>query len=287
MANVLIAGCGYVGAALAHSLMPAHRVWGLRRRADQLPTGVVPLALDMSQPFVLPDGLAFDWVFYTAAAAEFTPAGFQSAYVDGPRHLVAALAASGQQPKRVFYTSSTGVYGQRNGESVDETTPAEPGDATGRAVLQGEHTFLSCGLPSTVVRYAGIYGPGRASLLHDLAAGRAGVSDAPMIANLIHRDDCVGVLRFLLQQAENGPVPPVVVACDPHPSDRNELIVWLAGRMGLDAAKLPVRPLPPMARGRKRCDSTWLQHAGYGFQYPSFREGYESLLETEDWQHDH
>lgn len=286
MANVLIAGCGYVGAALAHSLLPSHIVWAIRRQADRLPQGVEPLALDMSQPFALPDGVAFDWVFYTAAAAEFTLAAFQAAYVDGPRHLVAALATSGQSPKRVFYTSSTGVYGQRDGESVDESTPAEPGDATGRAVLQGEQTFLNSGLPSTVVRYAGIYGPGRASLMHELAAGRAGVSDTPMIANLIHRDDCVGVLGFLLQQADTGPVPPVVVACDPNPSDRNELIRWLAGRMGLDAANLPVRPLPPMARGCKRCDSTWLQHAGYRFRYPSFREGYGALLQSEDWPHD-
>ena len=285
MANVLIAGCGYVGTALAQSLLPEHRVWGIRRQVDRLPTGVVPLALDMSAPCALPDGLAFDWVFYMAAAAEFTPAAFHAAYVDGPRHLVAALAASGQPPKRVFYASSTGVYGQRDGETVDESTPAEPGDATGRAVLQGEKTFLNCGLPSTAVRYAGIYGPGRANLLHDLAAGRAGVSDAPMIANLIHRDDCVGVLRFLLQQAEIGPVPPVVVACDPHSIDRNELVRWLAGRMGLDAANLPVQPLPPMARGRKRCDSHWLQHAGYRFRHPSFREGYGALLQSEDWQH--
>lgn len=285
MANVLIAGCGYVGTALAQSLMPAHQVWAIRRRSDQLPSGVEPLALDMSEPFALPAGVAFDWVFYTAAAAEFTHPAFQAAYVDGPRHLVDALAASGQRPKRVLYTSSTGVYGQREGEWVDDTTPAEPVDSTGRAVLQGEHTFLNSGWPSTAVRYAGIYGPGRASLVHDLAAGRAGVTDVPMIANLIHRDDCVGVLSFLMVRAEAGSVPSVVLACDPDPTDRNELIRWLAGRMGLDAANLPVRPLPPMARGRKQCHSVWLQQAGYAFRFPSFREGYEALLQTEDWQH--
>jgi nucleoside-diphosphate-sugar epimerase len=285
MANVLIAGCGYVGTALAHSLLPEHRVWGIRRQVDRLPSGVEQLALDLSAPFALPQGVAFDWVFYTAAAAEFTPAAFQAAYVDGPRHLVQALLVADQRPTRVFYTSSTGVYGQREGERVDDTTPAEPGDSTGRAVLQGEQTFQASGLPSTAVRFSGIYGPGRASLVHDLAAGRAGVSDVPMTANLIHRDDCVGVLRFLLQHAQTGLVPPVVLACDPQPTDRNELIRWLAGRMGLDAAQLPVRPLPPMARGRKHCHSAWLQHTGYAFRYPSFREGYEALLNTEDWHH--
>lgn len=277
MANVLIAGCGYVGTALADALKPMHSVWAIRRRIAALPDGVNALALDLGQPFSLPHEIAFDWVFYTAAAAEFTPAAFRRIYAEGPRNLVDALVASGQRPRRLFYTSSTGVYAQTNGETVDERSPVEPRHFSGEAVLAGERAVLESGFAATVVRYAGIYGPGRASLVDELTAGRGSLTAEPLISNLIHRDDCVGVLLHLMAA---DPAPPVVVACDPHPADRNALIRWLAGAIGVDAGALPTANASPMAaRGTKRCDSGWLQRSGYRFRYPSYREGYAAILD--------
>lgn len=282
MTDVLIAGCGYVGCALAEALLPHHRVWAIRRDVSKLPTGVRPLARDMGQPFELPADVRFEWVFYTAAASEFTPQAFATAYVDGPRHLVAALRAGGHAPKRLFYTSSTGVYAQHQGETVNEQSPAVSADFTGKAVLAGESGVLGCGWPATAVRYAGIYGPGRAALLHDLKAGRAGLIAQPTYANLIHRDDCVGVLLHLMRLPS---APDVVVACDPYPTDRNDLVRWLAAELGMAAHALPTQALPPMARGRKRCDSTWLQHSGYRFHHPSYQDGYRALMRSEGLLH--
>src|SRR5690606_35593998 len=108
--NVLIAGCGYVGSALALQLLSeGHSVWGLRRNVAALPDGVHPLQADLHQdPFVvLP--VPFDQVVYATGSEAFTEAAYRAAYVDGPRRLITALQEQGQAPQRVIFTSSTGV----------------------------------------------------------------------------------------------------------------------------------------------------------------------------------
>ena len=130
MANILIAGCGYVGSALAERLtQEGHQVYALRRRAKAPPPGVEGIQADLTRPetlAALPARLEF--VFYTAGAAAFTEQAYRAAYVDGLRHLCDALGARQQPPKRIFFTSSTGVYHQRAGEAVDESSPTLPMD---------------------------------------------------------------------------------------------------------------------------------------------------------------
>ncbi|MGH7474633.1 MAG: NAD-dependent epimerase/dehydratase family protein, partial [Candidatus Methylomirabilales bacterium] len=85
MARVLIAGCGYVGSALAERLVAeGHVVWGLRRDPAGLPPGVRPLAADLTDPGTLrnlPSGL--ECVVYTAAPDRLDDAAYRSIYVDG------------------------------------------------------------------------------------------------------------------------------------------------------------------------------------------------------------
>jgi nucleoside-diphosphate-sugar epimerase len=136
--RVLIAGCGYVGTALGLRLSAVgHRVWGLRRHPGELPSPIEPLAADLADPSslaVLPRDL--DWVVYAAAAGGFSDERYRAAYVDGPRHLLSALAATGIAPRRLVFTSSTGVYAQSGGEQVDETSPTEPTHFSGTRLLQ-------------------------------------------------------------------------------------------------------------------------------------------------------
>ena len=63
----------------------------------------------------------------------------------------------------MFFTSSTGVYAQTHGEWVDEDSPTEPVRYAGKRLLEGERLLLSGPFPATIVRLAGIYGPGRRS----------------------------------------------------------------------------------------------------------------------------
>lgn len=280
MMRVLIAGCGYVGSALAELLVAdGHEVWGMRRNPAALPPGVRPFAADLRDPATLTDlPPALDAVAYTATADAGTDEAYRAAYVDGPRHLLRALAEQAQRPRRVLFTSSTSVYGQREGEWVDEDSPAEPGGFSGPRMLEGERAFLDGPFPATVLRLGGIYGPGRTSLVEKVRSGDAECPPEPRWTNRIHRDDAAGALRHLMLL--DAPAP-LYLGVDREPAALCDVYRWIAGRLGLPAPR--TRPGAEEARrrspGNKRCRSDRLASSGYTFRYPTFREGFEALLE--------
>ncbi|HEX8429729.1 MAG TPA: NAD-dependent epimerase/dehydratase family protein, partial [Longimicrobium sp.] len=108
MRRVLIAGCGYVGSAVAERLVTdGCEVWEMRRNPTSLPAGVRPIAADLGAPATLRDLPAeLDTVFYTAAADGSTEDAYRAAYVVGLGNLLAALPSP---PRRIIFTSSTSV----------------------------------------------------------------------------------------------------------------------------------------------------------------------------------
>lgn len=281
MANVLIAGFGYVGAALGAALTASgHTVWGVRRRAETRGDGVHILAGDLCAEGGPPlPGAPLDGVFYTASADASTPEAYRRAYVEGPRSLLRALAAAGQSPRRVFFTSSTGVYHQQDGEWVDEASPTEPETFSGQILLEGERLFLEGPFPATVVRLAGIYGPGRTRLLDEVRSGRAAVRpNERRILNLVHRDDCAGALAFLA--ARDAPAD-VYCAVDDAPAPRAEVLAWLAARAGVTLA-VDASPAdtgaPVLHGGFRRVSNRRLRGAGYAFHFPTWRDGFGALM---------
>ena len=269
MSRVLIAGCGDVGGELARRLLAdGHEVYGLRRRVRLLPTGVRPVAADLQDPDSLravPDRL--DAVCYAAAADGRSPEAYRGAYVDGPRYLLRAVGRTGA-PRRVLYTSSTRVYPQHAGEWVDEDSPTG-GDDYGRILLEGEAAVRDGAATAVVVRLAGIYGPGRTRLVE---RARGGEPCSAAYTNRIHRDDCAGVLRHLLQLER--PLP-LYLGADHEPATQCEVMRWIAGRLGLPA---PDPAGTVEAAGGKRCRNARLVASGYAFEYRSFRDGYGALL---------
>ena len=173
MARVLIAGCGYVGTALVARLAAdGHAVWTLRRSGAAPAPGATAIRADLSDVDALrrlPPRL--ESVFYTASADGMDDRAYRTAYVDGLRHLLAAL--DGHPIRRIVFASSTGVYAQSHGEWVDEESPAEPTHFSGKRLLEGERLLALARFPATVVRFAGIYGPGRARLVERVRRGEA------------------------------------------------------------------------------------------------------------------
>jgi nucleoside-diphosphate-sugar epimerase len=291
MARILIAGCGDIGTTLGQALSAArHDVWGLKRHPADLPSVIQPLAADLTDPAtltVLPPNL--DAVVYSAAATGFSEAHYQAAYVDGVRNLLNALRQTGQCPKRLLFTSSTSVYAQHQGEWVDEESPTEAEGFSGRCIREGERLMWDSGWPAVVVRFGGIYGPGRTRLIDSVRDGSATGSEGPPIyTNRIHRDDCARVLEHLLQHPEP---EPLYIAVDDDPAPLDEVLNWLADQLGVPqpprVSQPPAKPgaetrRDPAARMRasKRCRNARLRASGFQFHYPSYRDGYAALLNS-------
>jgi nucleoside-diphosphate-sugar epimerase len=286
--NVLIVGCGYIGVAIGADLVRrGHVVWGLRRtdRANTqlVAAGIRPLIADVLNPGSLPslnDG--YDWVVHCVSASGGDPTDYEKTYVEGTRHLISWL--SQKPPTRLVYTSSTGVYGNQDGGWVDETSPPNPITETGRILIKAEALLLEAakvkGLPAVILRVAGIYGPERSYWLEQVLAGTAGIDGAgERILNMVHQLDVAGAILAALERAETGEIYNVV---DDEPVKQGIFLKWLAQYLGRPVPELQtVPPLSSRKRGlTSKCVSNrkLRERLGYRFRFPTFREGYTSLV---------
>lgn len=277
--TLMIAGCGDVGSRLARRLEPTGwTLYGLRRDVAQLPAGVLPVAGDLQQPACPPAWPRgqLDYLVYCVAASQHDEAGYRSAYVEGLRHVLAWLAEHGQRPQRLLFVSSSGVYAQADGEWVDEQSPAEASSYSGRVMREAEQLALDSGLPATLVRLTGIYGPGRQWLLNQVRQGYRVASEPPLYGNRIHADDAAGLLAFLLQaDAAGTPLADCYLGVDDAPAPLHEVVGWLREQLGVShwAEQSSVR-----RAGSKRCSNARARALGWVPQYPSYREGYAAVL---------
>lgn len=278
-ADILVAGCGDVGGALAQRLRDAgHRVAGLRRRAGLLPAGIEPLAADLGEPATLAP-LAerrFDIVVVTSAAGRFDEDHYRRVYVEGLANLLDVLCGTPQ----VLLASSTGVYHQSHGEWVDEDSPTEPRGFSGRILLEAEALLHErVAHRATVLRFGGIYGPGRERLLREVAAGIGCAREPVRYTNRIHREDCAGILQFLIGRLLRGEaLSPLYLGVDSEPAPMWEVRHWIAAELGVALDDAAGDAQGGRAPGSKRCSNRRLREAGYTFGYPDFRAGYAPLI---------
>lgn len=278
--TTLIIGCGDIGMTLGRQLRDVgQRVLGVRRNIQALEdSGIEALALDINAegaPAALPDA---DIVVYVVSADRFEESAYQAAYPTGLKAVLAEYGRRKNPPKRVFFVSSTSVYAQQDGEVVDEASPAHPHGFSGQLMHEAEQILLEHELPGTVVRFSGIYGPGRDRLIRQVSEGRIAPASPPMYTNRIHRDDCVGVLAHLidLTLGDQG-IDELYLATDCEPAPLHEVMTWLAGKLKVETTDTIQSPL--RRRSSKRCDNTRLRESGYLFRFPSYREGYAQVLE--------
>jgi nucleoside-diphosphate-sugar epimerase len=154
---------------------------------------------------------------------------------------------------------------------------------TARVLVETERLLLEAaernGFPATILRLAGIYGPGRGYWLKQYLNGQATIEGTGgRILNMVHRDDVVGAILAALQGGRTGEVYNVV---DDEPTSQLALYRWLAEQSG-GALPPPVPENADSARKRgltnKRVSNRKLkEELGYQLKYPSFREGYAAL----------
>ena len=281
MSQILIAGCGYVGTALGElCVLEGKTVWGLRRRSHLLPTRIRSITADLGKPETLrslPSHL--EYLLYTAAADRSDDACYEATYVHGLNNLITALDEQKIYPKRAFFTSSTAVYSQTNGEWVDENSPTENKHFSGSRLLEAERLLLASPFPWTVVRLSGIYGPNRTRLLEQIKQGEfMARGSSSSYTNRIHRDDCAGLLNHLMLL--KNPFE-LYLGSDHEPARLCDVVGWLTQKLEVkpqDKAALPSNS-ESRFRSNKRCNNARVVDSGYCFRYPTFREGYTALIE--------
>ncbi|QBF24319.1 SDR family oxidoreductase [Pseudomonas tructae] len=277
--SVLIVGCGDVGGRLAKQLLASGwPVSGLRRSVGQLPEGVAAIAADLNDPRC-PDAWpvdAPDYLVYSVAASQHDEAGYQAAYVEGLRTVLSWLAERKQTPRRLLFVSSSSVYAQKDGEWIDETAVVEPEGYSGTVMLEAEQLALASGIPSTIVRLTGIYGPGREWLLSQVRQGYRVTEEPPLYGNRIHAEDAAGLLAFLLKADLQGKaLEACYIGVDDAPAPLFDVVAWLREYMGVTQWSEQERV---RRTGSKRCSNARARALGWVPQYPSYKEGYAAIL---------
>ncbi|WP_376691907.1 SDR family oxidoreductase [Wenzhouxiangella sp. EGI_FJ10409] len=270
MKRLLIAGCGDLGIRLAGQLDDRDwQVHGLRRRVERLPETIVPVGADLSRPESLAAvARSWDAVVYQATPDQYDEAGYRAAYFQGLANLLEHAA-----PRRLLFVSSTAVFGQSKGEWVDEDSATQPARFNGRVLLEAEALARRACAEPVVVRFSGIYGPGRDYLVRKVASGQASCRETPPEwTNRIHADDCAGVLAHLLDLQRPAPL---YCASDGHPAPRCEVLDWLAGQFGVAPA---AREATAGGQG-KRVGNARLLESGYRMIHPDYRSGYGEMLQ--------
>lgn len=192
----------------------------------------------------------------------------------------------------VGYLSTTGVYGDRQGNWVDETTTPAPGSPRGVRRLAAEQTWaaLASRCPVDLFRLGGIYGPGR-SVFDDLRAGRARRIVKPGHEfGRIHRDDVVQALLAAMQQLR-APALRVLHLVDDLPAESATVIEEAAHLLGVPpppsapfaqaAATMSPMALSFWAENRKVACRATRQALGIAWRYPTYREGLRAILAEE------
>ena len=277
VARVWIAGSGYVGTRLAGVLRAqGHEVWTLRRRADT--NDPQTLCGDLTRPdtLSLPSGLTH--VVFCAGLKQAAPAEYEALFVQGITGVLDLLEREPHPIERVLFTSTTGVHHETEGRWIDEDTPPHPARDTARFYQQAEQIVAAGPFPSVVARLSGIYGPGRDRLLRSVRDETARRYPGPArYLNHIHLDDAAGALAHLLLLPRTHPA---YLVTDHEPADRNAMLCWIADALRRDHPPwLDESETPPFTRGgNKRCNNHRLLDSGYAFRYPTYREGYASLM---------
>ncbi len=273
--NVLVAGCGWLGEALARSLArQGHRVTGIRRdpeRARALATlGVAPLALDLARPGAasrLPPDL--DWIVACQAASGEGADAYRDAYLRANEALLEAARRQGV--RGLVYTSSTGVFGQDDGRDVDELTSPHPASDNARVLVEAERLVLGSGLPARVVRLSGLYGPGRLGVIDRVRSGRLALGPGDDAwTNWCHQEDAIAVVVASLERGSAGGL---YHGSDASPLRRRELVEWIAGRLGIEAPRRAEAPPPAHGANRRVLSERTRAELGLTLRYPSVRDG--------------
>ena len=220
MRKISILGAGWLGMALTKELLKRGDVQVMAStRNEERKVELMKFALDLNvarlknkeqsltspnlklYAISLPNVTLQDTAFFKADTLVVTiPPGRRREHAQEmyTAEIIATLKyAKENKTGSIIYTSSTGIYGNTIGQVI-ETTPAAPATASAQAVLAAEELIKKSGIPSTVLRLAGLFGPDR----HPgrWFGGKPSIPNGDAPVNLVHQADVVSAILAVINQ---------------------------------------------------------------------------------------
>ncbi len=293
--HTLILGAGYSGQHIAVEASACGSVCGTRRTTEGLlelqKRGIAGCLVDGA----VSDALLAELSRVTHLVVSVAPARnlpLQDPMLELLRPLVEGVQqvradAPLQALKWIGYLSTIGVYGDHEGRWIDEDTPCTSTQIRSRARREAELAWQAfareLGVPVSVLRLSGIYGPGR-NALRDAMAGRARMLVKPgQVFNRIHVQDLATATLLAARQKVDG----ILNITDDEPAPPQDVIRYahrLAGKPEPQAHDFATADITPMARSfysenkRVRNDrSKAILHMTYRF--PTYRQGLDAIAD--------
>lgn len=203
--GISILGCGWFGLPLAKQLIKlGYRVKGSTTTAEKLPAltreGIEAYLVTLSDEEQTNASGFFSSEVLVMAIPPRMRSGSERNYLY--KIELALRMIKDSEVKQVIFISSTSVFGDSN-TIVDEISITQPETDSGMAILSAEKLLqLTPDFTTTVLRFAGLIGPGRDpgrffGEKKDIPNGRAPV-------NLIHLDDCIGITCCIIEKEAYG-----------------------------------------------------------------------------------
>ncbi len=293
--HLALIGYGYTARALS-KLMAADgwRITGSTRRASEVTrieddghSGFVYDSEANTDDDSLRDGLADVSHLFVSA-----PPGARGDRI--AEHLDRILPASGPLAW-IGYGSTTGVYGNRDGEWVEETTPPKPENARSVRRARAEAAWQALGqrhdLTVDIFRLAGIYGPGRSAFDRLRRGNQQRIIKPGQVFSRIHVDDIALIVQAAISLARPAGARAGMIfnVADDLPAPPQDVIAHAARLIGLEpppAVALEDADLSPMAASfyaeNKRVSNGRIHDVlGVSLSYPTYREGLAAILAGE------
>ncbi|MCD8533672.1 MAG: NAD-dependent epimerase/dehydratase family protein [Verrucomicrobia bacterium] len=273
--------CGYVGLETGRRLVrEGHEVYGIRRSLDPhlAANGIHPIIGDITKPqFWQQLRPEFGWIINCVSSSRGNADVYREVYLRANQFLMHWL--NDTEIDRYVYTSSTSVFGQRDGSWVDESSQIEPLTDTARILVETEQCLLEAArtqsVPAVIVRLSGIYGPDRGFLFQKFVSGEAALDETgDRYMNMIHRDDAASGIISACQKGTPGQIYHLT---DNQPVTQREFFEFLSQELDRPMPESSQSPSSPKKRApthKRVSNKKALEELDWHLTYPSFREGF-------------
>lgn len=294
--RLLILGCGYLGKILvADAVGKGMRVLAVSRNLDTL-AEAEKLGADVFKGMVDEDswhgaaGTDVDFVVNCVSSAGGGLAGYRQSYIGGNESFGRWSVGSGFSGNAI-YTSSVSVYGDADGAWVDEASAPPPANERGELVRESELAFLRSteAASLSVLRLAGLYGPGRHLMLNKLKLAEPELAGwGNYFLNLVRIEDVASSVWAIFESERR--VAGTFTVVDDEPSRKEEIVAWICSRLGIATPHFTGKPDASGRSSRRfgengcpanrRIRNESLKGVvDWQPRFPSFREGFADLID--------